>query len=462
MTVTPSIAMTRDVAALIGDLAERVENRSLLLDKFLFHKQWPIVLDEKGDSVKWDDASRWSLICLEEDAGSILNSEANEIERRNSGSQVSEENRQKGLREAEMARKLAKIHHDSADLASRRAEHTRRFLPLFLSAGKDRCAIIIGQNEGRLALNLSDGLIQNAGMSLDRLFGMPCIPGSAIKGVSRHAALNELKSATSTETAKAVFDDFRLVFGTSDADFDENKGELRDYKAMLGERPVNHKGCVSFLPAYPVNHARVVVDLVNVHYPEYYKTGDERKLGEEKPLPNYFPCVETGAQFAFCLMLTALGRDGENLLARAREWLEIAITVRGLGGKTAAGYGWFSLKPDVLARLMNEEETRREELGKKAQEQAEKVAAETAEKERMASLTPEARASEIIMSLDDQGFAAFAKSIAQKQEHEKRAFQRCLSSKAKRERLRGWKKNKPELISELNAVFAALNLPPLP
>ncbi len=55
--MSATIPIAGDVAELIGPSAERVENRSLLLDKFVFHKSWPVV--ETEDRI-WNK----SLHCL--------------------------------------------------------------------------------------------------------------------------------------------------------------------------------------------------------------------------------------------------------------------------------------------------------------------------------------------------------------------------------------------------------------
>ena len=57
------IPMSADVAELIGTAAEKVENRSLLLEKFSFHKLWPVAEGDHG-RVKWDEATRWDEATL--------------------------------------------------------------------------------------------------------------------------------------------------------------------------------------------------------------------------------------------------------------------------------------------------------------------------------------------------------------------------------------------------------------
>jgi CRISPR type III-B/RAMP module RAMP protein Cmr6 len=319
--------------------------------------------------------------------------------------------------------------------------------------------VTIAQLEGRLAINLADSLIQNAGICLDRLFGLPFIPGSAIKGVCRHAALAELRAAAAGEQSR-LFDVFRAIFGTSDNDF--AKGELRPFQHLLSGRAENQKGAVAFLPAYPVNEARVVVDLTNVHYPEYYRTGRTEALSNERPQPNPFPAVEVGAQFAVCLILNGIA-DDPNLLQTTARWLEAALTVHGLGAKTASGYGWFSLRPDVLQQLLDEDRREVEAEAAKVRAVAEAEAKAEAERQRRNAMPPDDLAVETLLKLSDEAFATAAKELANKPEPEQRAMLRLLREhKEKRDRWKTWKKKKPELAAAIEAVRMKLNAPALP
>lgn len=460
-----TIPMTGDVADLIGTVAQHVENRSLLVDRFVFHKKWPVVEEQtkhNHNTVKWDEASRWSFMRIADGAEQILRREAAEKRRRAAGRNIEPENRDRYNSEAKIAEALAGVKWDGKDLkdlTDLRASHTRRFIDLFRMAFGGRAAVTIGQLEGRLAINLADSLIQNAGICLDRLFGLPYIPGSAVKGVCRNAALEELKTASATEV-EALFNHFRTVFGTADNDF--SKGELKPFRHLLGQRSENQKGAVSFLPAYPVNNARIVVDLTNVHYPDYYQRGRTEDLSKENPRPNPFPTVEIGAQFAFCLVLNGIDSDS-GLLAVAKRWLEKALTIRGIGAKTAAGYGWFSIRPEVLESLEAAGRRDREQAEARERAAAEAEANRKAEEERKASLTPEAAATESLLLLTDEQFANFAKDLGDKVEIEQRAFiQLLLSNKEKRERWKAWKKKKPDIAQIIETVRERLNITPLP
>lgn len=448
--------MARDLALIIGDFAQHVENRSLLLDKFVFHKQWPPRLDYVGNEMKSDESSRWSLMRITEGGDRVLHHEAEQKIKQSTKKQHEPEKAERLLAEAEIARSLARVRWDSREMEELRSKHTRNFVGLFRRAyGPDKSTVVIGQLEGRLAINLADSLIQNAGICLDRIFGLPYIPGSAVKGVCRHAALDALMAASDAEKP-GLLEQFCSIFGTSENDF--KNGELKTFRAHLQGASQDRKGAVCFLPAYPVNSARIVVDLTNVHYPNYYQSGRIEDLSRETPRPNPFPAVEIGAQFAFCLVLNSMSSDS-SLLETARQWLIEALTVRGLGAKTASGYGWFSIQTEVLEQIQ-QQQVKEQQAAQKAQAEAIKRAAEEkAESERQASLSDEERCAEELLKKSDQDFAEIAKDLASKDPLTQGAFLHLLmNNKEKRERWKTWKKRKPDLVNSILKVAQTLNI----
>jgi CRISPR type III-B/RAMP module RAMP protein Cmr6 len=460
--------MTTDVAALIGDSAEKVENRSLLLEKFSFHKLWPVTEDDRG-LVKWDEASRWSFIRIADGAASLLRRDADEKRRRSNGANVEPQKRDRLLREVKIADTLSAVSWDKPELATLRANHTRRFLGLFQAAGQNRSRALIAKLEGRLAINLADSLIRNAGIALDRLFGMPYVPGSAVKGVARATALEEIMAAEGEKRAQ-LFDLFCRVFGTADNDYKPQE-ELASFRELLADRPANLRGGVAFLPAYPIAEAKIVVDLTNVHYPIYYQGEKKRRIAPglssslalENPQPNPFPCVEAGARFAFCLVLA--GRDdAPDLLAAAERWLSQALTVRGIGAKTAAGYGWFSIEPPAaLAALLAEETRIREQEAHAARKVAEDAAVAAAEAARIKEMSPEDRHLETLCLLPDQDFATKAATVGTLLPEEQRALLRALNTPAKRDRWKKWKKSDKDTDKKrVAALLAASNAHKIP
>lgn len=208
---------------------------------------------------------------------------------------------------------------------------------------------------GRLIVDPSGSLIEHAGIKLHPHFGMPFVPGSSVKGVARHAAWCAWRDAKEADRP-TIAERIAEVFGypTGDKDLDDDLA-ARSWKGKMTA------GTVVFFPAYPTGYAPLAMDIVNVHHREYYlRTTDGENghllhpvaLDDEQPLPNFFPAVEKGAEFRFAIAPTA--RATEDDMTFAKEALVSAITLHGVGAKTAAGYGWFdydttdyaSLEPD--------------------------------------------------------------------------------------------------------------------
>jgi CRISPR type III-B/RAMP module RAMP protein Cmr6 len=142
-----------------------------------------------------------------------------------------------------------------------------------------------------------------------------------------------------------------LIFGYGAHDLREDFGwaggarEAQAIAEQIGAQ--DFKGCACFLPAYPTTTVTLVVDMVNPHYPDYYGGRRPRAEDNENPIPNYFPAVEAGSAFGFAALLNRLpdlpSITAAGLLAQVKRWLERAVTRKGVGAKTAAGYGWFEL-----------------------------------------------------------------------------------------------------------------------
>lgn len=352
-----------DVAEVIGTYAEKVENRSLLLDKFIIHKSWP---EDDILRRKLDDAVRWSFIRCAENGERILFDERDRQTKIKDGKKTAEDKKKDAERKIVILDKLLPCECRKLTSAAEemRKANVDRLVDL-VGRSSFGHRILFGRLESRLAVNLSGSLIQNAGICLDRLFGAPYLPGSAVKGVCRHVALEDLRAG------RLSLRDFQDVFGTADVDFKKTDpyskgGELEAFRDCLGKDGLqeNKKGCIDFLSAFPRNEAKLTVDLTNVHFPNYYQSGNMTDLRTEKPKPNPFPVVEAGAEFAFCIAVNSMGARLESaarrneLLNKAAEILRRAMEVSGFGAKTGAGYGWFSDETERI-RLEREEDVRK-------------------------------------------------------------------------------------------------------
>ncbi|MCL2104632.1 MAG: type III-B CRISPR module RAMP protein Cmr6 [Kiritimatiellaeota bacterium] len=264
--------------------------------------------------------------------------------------------------------------------------------------------------EARLIINQAGGILENAGICLHPHFGSPVIPGSAVKGIARHAAWCENQSDT---------DDMKRIFGD-----------------------VENGGTVSFLPAIAKGKAALVTDIINCHHMGYYAGKMPQAMDNEQPNPQFFPAVEKGASFCFTLIPLRGAPKGDVEMAKA--WLLKAVTEHGAGAKVNAGYGWFSF--DVLA-----EERERE----RAAEEEQKRLAEAQRQQALAALSPLDRAIQEILALGQEPFAHFAKAIATKTPDEQRAFITVLkTNKDKKEWWKTKKKKDTALADAIRSVAA--------
>jgi CRISPR-associated protein Cmr6 len=183
----------------------------------------------------------------------------------------------------------------------------------------------------RLIVNQAVGVLENAGLALDRSFGFPVIPGSAIKGLARAGA------------AESLLRERQFVFGWAPNGGDDH---------LPDGAPKAFAGTVAFLAAAPADAAPLKVDIVNCHHPDYYAGKRAAATDDESPNPQFFLTVQTGAMFRFALLPVARNRmDGVRQVlgvppefdpvAAAKKWLLHALNTLGAGAKTAAGYGWF-------------------------------------------------------------------------------------------------------------------------
>jgi CRISPR type III-B/RAMP module RAMP protein Cmr6 len=342
--------MAKDVRKLVGDFADAVDNRSLLYEKFSLPKVWG-----QADGRKLDDAGRWSVLRIVTRGSDLLNQDAANLDRRAGGRNVQPHNVERLRHAASLARKMAAVAVARPDpkLAAVCAANGRQLLAdLERAYGKERSVTFEATLGGRLLVNLAGGVVENAGICLDRCFGLPFLPGSAVKGIARTQALWEIREASDADKPRLAGAAL-LLFGFGKHDV-APKGDFawaagRDVVRAIVQQlnTEEFKGAACFLPAYPTTEPTLVVDMVNPHYPEYYRGKRKQAEDNENPIPNYFPAVEAGSVFGFAVLLNRLpedmGVDAATLLSQAKDWVQRALTVKGAGAKTAAGYGWFTL-----------------------------------------------------------------------------------------------------------------------
>ena len=248
------------------------------------------------------------------------------------------------------------------------------------------CVPFVAKLRSRLIVNQAGGILENAGLCLHPHFGAPYIPGSAVKGIARHAAWCKWKEVWCQweEAKKSGGDEAKVThYGTEAKKIAKQIAEVFGYptgdKDGLDTFLVEHgdwknksaSGSVAFLPAIPCSEkgvpdkGKLAVDIVNSHQKAYYGNSDPAAYASamDEPNPQKFPAVGNETSFRFALVPV---RDKSEFVGLAKQWLLDALETHGAGAKTAAGYGWFDV-----------DHVRNEETDKQRKEQ-EKIASEKA------------------------------------------------------------------------------------
>jgi CRISPR type III-B/RAMP module RAMP protein Cmr6 len=340
----------------------------------------------------------------------------------------------------------------------------------------------------RLMVDMAGGVMENANVQLDR-YGLPVIPGSAVKGCARRMALQALHDWVQAQADHPTPDDacapcgegfsnpaemlaaIARIFGwtTEDWKTDKKDGHYKsDFAWATGgnqELLQNAKsrdpafdifgGTIAFLSASPNRDPGLELDVVTPHHTKYYQGELSAATDTEEPVPVFFPAVKPQGEndyFTFPLIPLRLAQPGD--LDIAKRWLAHGLQLLGLGAKTNAGYGWFTCNE---ALQNNVSEIVRQQIAN-AKRAAEAAAKAQAEAERLAQAPPHERFQIEYSNLGDEPFAAQAKKFEELSEDQRLGFILALKNQ-KRETAKRWSKRKPELLKPWQNAAQNLNPP---
>jgi CRISPR type III-B/RAMP module RAMP protein Cmr6 len=449
--------MSKDTENVLGANAWQCDSRSLLLDRFVYDCREP----------KMDEARRLHFAQVCSDSFSSIRT-TREVWQRT----LNDARANPGAKD-----KAQRFLNDTEGLAKRTAVVTTAE-PVKVSASRQQffelaaTDHLYAQLQSRLMVNMAGGVMENAGLLLDR-FGLPYIPGSAVKGCARRAALAALRewcekgqkpgatTADHDNLFKAACQDFdspaamlaaiARVFGWCEQDWKEDS----DFAWACGTAPQtvwqpaveNFAGSVSFLPAYPLHLDRtgaveglplpvpelgkLELDVVTCHHRDYYAGQLLVATDTEEPNPVVFPAVAPGHVFAFALRL--IRRADSGLVMHARNWLQTGLQTFGLGAKTNAGYGWFNDVTENLTKALKEaaarraiEHQRQQEEEKRRAKEAERLRKAQELKAAMANMTPEQKADYELSQLREDQFRGRLDQFAKREKSEQEAMIRAM------------------------------------
>lgn len=232
--------------------------------------------------------------------------------------------------------------------------------------GMEECAFSAVTAE-RLIIGLGTDHVVETGLLLHHVYGLPYIPGSALKGMARAWAIAEkicnpcsdlndlsrfdrlieaqqigpilqknwadlqLKEQTALNQASKLHKDDP---GLKPDQIESSRQRLVLARAILGNP--DHEGQVMFMDAFPTE-GQIARDIMTPHH-----NSSEWPRDTASPTILPFAAISTGASFVF-----RLASADKTLLEAAKGWVIGALTDMGAGAKTAVGFGRFAKFEDV-------------------------------------------------------------------------------------------------------------------
>lgn len=181
-----------------------------------------------------------------------------------------------------------------------------------------------GETLGRLVVGLGGESVLETHLTLHRTYGVPYIPGSAIKGLLSRFAATRLQGAAWERS----LDPSRF-----------HRGEAQ--RALFGS--TEEAGLLLFFDALPVDY-RIYPDVLTPHHSAYYGGEAAPPADWDSPVPVPFLSVTGRFLFALALAPGVDPAEGRPWLEAAGQILALALREEGLGAKTTSGYGRFRLE----------------------------------------------------------------------------------------------------------------------
>jgi CRISPR-associated protein Cmr6 len=178
--------------------------------------------------------------------------------------------------------------------------------------------------KNRLAINLGSESVLETNISLHRVFGVPFIAGSSLKGMT------------------AAF-----IRQYGDWKKDKDKDEYNYYITIFGDE--NNAGFITFYDALYVPNTGfpdkngvkrpLYADVMTTHHQDYYGSGNVPPADWDGPIP--VPFISATGEYLIAL---SAPEGCEKWLELTFDILGFALATEGIGAKTSSGYGRLKLQ----------------------------------------------------------------------------------------------------------------------
>lgn len=190
----------------------------------------------------------------------------------------------------------------------------------------------VGETLSRLVVGLGGESVLETHLTLHRTYGVPYIPGSAIKGLMSRFAATRLQG----EAWERNLDPKNFYRGDAQ-------------KALFGT--TEEAGLLLFFDGLPTEY-QIYPDVMTPHHSAYYSGEAVPPADWDSPIPVPFLSVSGKFLFALGLAPGVNKEQGKPWLEAAWQILELALREEGIGAKTTSGYGRIrleELKPQTQA-----------------------------------------------------------------------------------------------------------------
>jgi CRISPR-associated protein Cmr6 len=166
---------------------------------------------------------------------------------------------------------------------------------------------------GRLIIGTGNESVLETAVTLHRTYGVPYIPGSALKGLAATYARQY-----GGEHWHKDSENYKIVFGETDK-----------------------SGCMIFFDALcqAASESPLHIDVLTPHHRDYYMNSDRPPADWDDPNPVHFLSA-TGTY----LIALAASKGGDDWLNAVIDILQNALSEIGIGAKTSSGYGRLQFK----------------------------------------------------------------------------------------------------------------------
>lgn len=221
------------------------------------------------------------------------------------------------------------------------------------------------QATSRIIIGLGNESVLETGISLHHTYGVPYLPGSALKGLAASYAHQQLQHD--------------WIKG----------GEL--HRILFGD--TNNAGFITFLDAWYIPpeepEPMLYQDVMTVHHPMYYRN-EPGAAPTDSDSPTPIPFVSTGGCYLLALAAPDLPdlKEKDPWLQATWRILEQALQRVGIGAKTSSGYGRMKFLRTPEEEALRQKEIEQQKLLQQEMEEQHKaqMLADT-----LANLPPESR-----------------------------------------------------------------------